>query len=56
VQIGTGGVYGKEPVMTEVNPEAERREVELLIVPTAAAIQESRRGATSTNAILHVTY
>ena len=31
--IGTGA-YGKLPVMTEVKHEAERRKVELLIVPT----------------------
>ena len=52
--IGTGA-YGKLPVMTEVKREAERRKVELVIVPTAAAIEELRRDKKGTNAILHVT-
>jgi len=52
--IGTGA-YGKLPVMTEVKREAERRKVELVIVPTAAAIEELRRDTEGTNAILHVT-
>ena len=52
--IGTGA-YGKLPVMTEVKREAERRKVKLVIVPTAAAIEELRRGREGTNAILHVT-
>jgi hypothetical protein len=52
--IGTGA-YGKLPVMTEVKREAERRKVELVIVPTAAAIEELRRNIEDTNAILHVT-
>ena len=41
--------------MTEVKREAERRKVELVIVPTAAAIEELRRNTEGTNAILHVT-
>jgi len=52
--IGTGA-YGKLPVMTAVKREAERRKVELLIVPTAAAIEELRQDTQDTNAILHVT-
>lgn len=52
--IGTGA-YGKLPVMTEVKREAERRKVELLILPTAAAIEELQRAREGTNAILHVT-
>ena len=52
--IGTGA-YRKSPVMTEVKREAERRKVELVIVPTAAAIEELRRDTAGTNAILHVT-
>ena len=52
--IGTGA-YGKLPVMTEVKREAKRRKVELLIVPTTAAIEELRRHKEGTNAILHVT-
>jgi len=41
--------------MTEVKREAEGRKVELLIVPTSAAIEELRRNSEGTNAILHVT-
>jgi hypothetical protein len=52
--IGTGA-YGKLPVMPEIKHEAERRKVELVIVPTAAAIEELRRNTKGTNAILHVT-
>jgi hypothetical protein len=52
--IGTGA-YGKLPVMEKVKREAERRKVELVIVPTAAAIEELRGNSKSTNAILHVT-
>jgi hypothetical protein len=52
--IGTGA-YGKLPVMPEVKREAERRKIELLIVPTARAIEELRRTSKATNAILHVT-
>jgi hypothetical protein len=52
--IGTGA-YGKLPVMPEVKREAERRKIELLIVPTARAIEELRRNSKATNAILHVT-
>ena len=52
--VGTG-LYGKLPVMTEVRREAERRKIELVIVPTAAAIEELRRDTKGTNAILHVT-
>jgi hypothetical protein len=52
--IGTGA-YGKLPVMTEVKCEAERHKVELVIVPTATAIEELRRNTKGTNAILHVT-
>jgi hypothetical protein len=51
--IGTGA-YGRLPVMKEVEREAERRDVELIIVPTKEAIRllEKRPAA---NAILHVT-
>ena len=42
--IGTGA-YGNLPVMKEVKREAERRKVELLVVPTAAAIAEPRQPA-----------
>jgi hypothetical protein len=52
--IGTGA-YGRLPVMKEVEREAERREVELLVVPTSEAIQVLAKDAADTNAVLHVT-
>jgi hypothetical protein len=51
--IGTG-VYGRLPVMKEVKLEAERRHLELVIVPTRAAIRLIEMES-ATNAILHVT-
>ncbi|HYL11462.1 MAG TPA: MTH938/NDUFAF3 family protein [Terriglobales bacterium] len=51
--IGTG--TGALPVMDEVKLEAKRRKVELLIVPTAQAIEEIKHDQQDTNAILHVT-
>ena len=50
--IGTGG--GALPVMKEVMQEAQRRDIELIIVPTKEAIQvlKEEPGA---NAILHLT-
>jgi len=52
--IGTGA-YGRLPVMKEVEQEAERREVELVILPTAKAIATLSKSAKRTNAILHLT-
>jgi len=53
--IGTG-VDGKLPVRPEVRIRAESRNVELLIVPTAHAIEKIQQGpAGRTNAILHIT-
>jgi hypothetical protein len=52
--IGTGA-YGGLPVMDEVKREAERREIELVILPTAQAIEALRQGSNNTNGILHVT-
>jgi hypothetical protein len=52
--VGTGA-YGRLPVMKEVNLEAERRKIELLILPTTQAIEELEKDADRTNAILHVT-
>jgi hypothetical protein len=52
--IGTGA-HGALPVMKEVKAEAERRKVELLILPTAQAIDVLRENAAETNAILHIT-
>ena len=51
--IGTGA-YGRLPVMKEVKREAERRHVELVIVPTNEAIRLIQRESAA-NAILHVT-
>jgi len=51
--VGTG--TGALPVMKEVTAEAKRRQIELLILPTAEAIEEIKRKPDGTNAILHVT-
>src|SRR5215467_5785173 len=51
--IGTGS--GALPVMEAVKKEAKRRKVNLLILPTVAAIEELKRNPNETNAILHVT-
>ncbi len=52
--IGSGA-YGRLPVMREVKREAERRRVELLIVPTTEAIEVLQQDTEDSNAILHVT-
>ncbi len=52
--VGTGA-YGNLPVMEEVRRDAARRNIELLIVPTAQAIELLRQRSDETNAILHVT-
>jgi hypothetical protein len=41
--------------MQEVQHEAERRKVELLILPTLKAIEVLQQHLDDTNAILHVT-
>jgi hypothetical protein len=51
--IGTG--TGALPVMEEVKREATRLKVELLILPTAQAIEVLKEKGDETNAILHVT-
>ncbi len=51
--VGTGA--GALPVMKEVQTEAKRRKVELLIVPTDEAIELLNQNPPETNAILHVT-
>ena len=51
--IGTGA-YGHLPVMKEVKVEAERRHVELVVVPTNDALRLMERESDA-NAILHVT-
>jgi hypothetical protein len=52
--IGTGA-EGRLPVMDDVVREADRRGVDLVIVPTRDAIEELARTPDETNAILHVT-
>jgi hypothetical protein len=51
--IGTGA-YGRLPVMKQVKLEAERRHVELIIVPTSEALRLIERESEA-NAVLHVT-
>src|SRR5712692_7167018 len=52
--VGTGA-HGALPIMEEVEREALARQVELLKVPTARAIEELAKRGKETNAILHVT-
>ncbi len=52
--IGTGAGGGL-PVMTEIKLEAERRKIELLILPTAQALEVLKQRSEETNAVLHVT-
>ena len=52
--VGTGA-NGALPVMEAVKLEAQTRHVELLVFPTAQAIDELAKGGKDTNAILHVT-
>ena len=51
--IGTGA-YGNLPVMKQVQREAERRHVELVILPTNEALRLVEKEPKA-NAILHVT-
>jgi len=51
--IGTG--TGALPVMDDVKKEAKRRHVELVMLPTAEAIEKLRKDQQDTNALLHVT-
>jgi hypothetical protein len=52
--VGTGA-SGSLPVMDEVIREAERRRVELVLLPTERAIEALRDAGDDANAILHVT-
>ena len=52
--IGTGA-HGSLPVMDEVQREAKRRKIELVVVPTREAMEVLNKHAERTNAILHVT-
>ncbi|AOY90454.1 hypothetical protein BKK79_00380 [Cupriavidus sp. USMAA2-4] len=51
--VGTGA--GALPVMDEVKREAKRRHVELVIQPTADAIETLQANPKGANAILHLT-
>ncbi len=51
--VGTG--TGALPIMDEVKHEADRREIELVILPTAEAIKTLQENPVKTNAILHLT-
>jgi hypothetical protein len=52
--IGSGAA-GSLPIVDEVAEEAERRGVELVVLPTSEAIGELQRSPDDTNAILHLT-
>ena len=52
--IGTGA-SGSLPVLTEIEDEARRRHVDLVILPTVTAIDVLNRGMDGTNAVLHLT-
>jgi hypothetical protein len=52
--VGTGA-HGRLPVMDAVKLEAQRRKVELVLLPTAEAIEALKRATKDTNVILHVT-
>ena len=52
--IGTGAA-GALPVMREVREQARRREVDLVILPTAEAITVLAKTTKDANAILHLT-
>jgi hypothetical protein len=52
--IGTGH-SGSLPVLPEMEEEARRRDVELVMVPTAKAIEVLNEGMKNTNAVLHLT-
>jgi hypothetical protein len=52
--IGTGA-DGALPVMEQVRREADRRNVDLVVLPTAAALGMLAETIADTNAILHLT-
>ena len=52
--VGTGA-DGALPVMEQVREEARRREVDLVVLPTAEAIGVLAKTTKDTNAILHLT-
>jgi len=54
-RLVVGTSTGALPVMKEVKAEAKRRKIELMILPTAEAIEKLKQQPDGTNAILHVT-
>ena len=52
--IGTG-IYGRLPVTPDVQQEAKRRTVELLMIPTEEAVALLNQQPSHTNAVLHLT-
>ena len=52
--IGTGA-NGALPVMKQVQEEARRRDVDLVVLPTAQAIGVLSEATKHTNAVLHLT-
>jgi hypothetical protein len=52
--VGTGA-EGRLPVTKDVRREAAHRKIDVLIVPTAQALEVLAHGMDDTNAILHVT-
>lgn len=52
--VGTGA-QAALPVMPEVEAEAKRRGVELIVLPTEKAIRLLNQHPADTNAVLHVT-
>lgn len=52
--IGTGAT-GALPVMKDIVREADRREVDLVVLPTPQALEKLQSDSKETNAILHVT-
>ena len=49
------GADGALPVMEQVREEARRRDVDLVVLPTADAVGVLARNPKDTNAVLHVT-
>ena len=49
------GAHASLPVMDEVQREAKRRNIELVILPTRQAMEVLNKEPEDTNAILHVT-
>ena len=53
--VAGAGASGAGPVMQQVRDEARRRNVDLVVLPTAAATGTLARATADTNAILHLT-